>query len=348
MIELYGSYPDGGYALSNERTVALLSGMPGRFKTTTTVQNVTQNVRKGNEVMLDLLQSAIQTQSDPSFKPRQWETVKLLFKQAVLVRLQRVNALQTQLKLSDDETFTAVWKDTIDTLIKAESLGLAPDNSSLELNGMYGLMGLTSYGHGTRSPKVVYELCPASSRFINELAVLRESLWTRHRITEHPAVTTLSPPWPRGLPIQAHWFLGKDPSGWRTSVRIDGEEKSCDIPPFLEKRVHEVVFMQPEQAFSAVPSDDEIQSAIGGFIDDYRLALSLYLSFGAPDLKDKRLQAAWSHAIEQLSGDRMLPIERRSYWREHFVGCGRNRVILDIHFGRISRPQASHVRRRYD
>ncbi|KAM0706072.1 hypothetical protein Q7P35_006620 [Cladosporium inversicolor] len=322
VIELYGSYPDGGYALSNERTLALLSGMPGRFRKATTILQVTQNVRKGNEVMLDLLHSATQTQSDPSFKPRQWETVKLLFKQAVLVRLERVNSLQTQLKLSDDETFTAVWKDTIDTLIKAETLGLASDNSSLELNDMRGPMGLTSYGRGTRSPKVVYELSSASSRFINELAVLRESLWTRHRITEHPAVTTLPPPWPRGLPMQAHWFLGKDPSGWRTSVRTDGQEKSCDMPPFLEKRVHEVVFMQPEQALSTVPSDDEIQSAIGGFIDDYRLTLSLYLSFGAPDLKDERLQAAWSHAIENLSGDRMFPIERRSYWREHFLAAG--------------------------
>ena len=292
VIELYGSYPDGGYALADERTIALLSGMPGRFRHGTTASEVTQNVRKANEVMLDLLDSALQTQSDPSFKPRQWDTVKLLFKQTVLARLERVNSLQARLKLTHEETFTAVWKDTIDTLMKAETLGLAPDNSSLELNGKCGLMGLTFHGRGTRGPKVTYSLSSPSVRFINELAVLRENLWTRHRITEHPAVTTLPPPWPRGLPVQAHWFLGNDPSRWQVSAKMDGEDKSQDPPSFMEMRAYEVVFMRSQLALSAVPADDEMQIAIGGFIDDYRLALSLHLSFGAPKTKGERLQAA--------------------------------------------------------
>ena len=169
VIELYGSYPDGGYAFADKRTVALLSGMPGRFRIGTTVDEVTQNVRKGNEIMLDLLQSAIQTQSDPSFKPRQWETVTLLFRKAVLLRLGRVNILQAQLKMTDEQTFNAVWQDTIDTLIKAETLVLAPDNSSLELNEMDGLMGVTVYDHSSYRRKAVYELSSVSWRFITSL-----------------------------------------------------------------------------------------------------------------------------------------------------------------------------------
>lgn len=322
VIELYGSYPDGGHALADDKTIALLSGMPGRFRHGITALEVTQNVRKGNEVMLDLLESALQTQSDPSFKPRQWETVKLLFKHAVLVRLERVDSLQARLKLTDEQTFAAVWKDTIDTLIKAETLGLAPDNSNLELDNMRGLMGLESYGRNSRRPKVTYSLSSASMRFINELAALRENLWIRHRITEHPAVTTLPPPWPRGLPVQAHWFLGKDPNRWQVSAETNGKDQSHDASSFIEKRAHEVVFMPSELALSVVPADDEMQIAIGRFVDDHRLALSLYLSLGAPETKEERLQAAWSYATEQLSGDRMSSLERRSYWREHFVDAG--------------------------
>lgn len=271
VIELYGSYPDGGYALADDKTIALLSGMPGRFHRGITTSEVNQNVRKGNEVMLTLLDSALQTQNDPSFKPRQWETVKLLFRQTVLARLERVNSLQARLKLTDEQTFTTVWKDTIDTLIKAEVLGLAPENSSLELNGNCGLMGLTFHGRGNRNSKVTYSLSSASVRFINELAVLRESLWSRHRITEHPPVTTLPPPWPRGLPVQAHWFLGKDPTRWQVSAEMNGKDQSQDAPSYLEKRAHDVVFMRSELALSAVPADDEMQVAIGGFIDDSTL-----------------------------------------------------------------------------
>jgi hypothetical protein len=320
VIELYGSYPDGGHAFSDNRTLVLLSGVSGRFRNGTTMDDVTRNVRKGNEIMLDLLQSAIQTQSDPSFKPRQWETITLLFRKAVFARIRRVNALQAQLKLTDEQTFTAVWKDTIDTLIKAETLGLAPDNSSLELKEMDGFLGLTAYGHSAYNREVVYEISSASWRFINELAVLRESLWTRHRITEHPAVTTLPPPWPHGLSIQAHWVFGKDKDRWRFASTVDDNDESS--PSFLENRAREVVFMQSEQALSPVPSDDDMQSAIGDFIDDYRLALKLYLSIGATDKKEERLQAAWSHATEHLSGDRMSALEHLSYWREHFIHAG--------------------------
>jgi hypothetical protein len=320
VVELYGSYPDGGHAFADERTIALLSGMPERFRKGTTMHDVTQNIRKGNEVMLDLLQSAIQTQSDPSFKPRHWETVKLLFMQAVAVRLERVNSLQAQLKLSDEQTYAAVWIDTVVTLIKAETLGLASDNSSLEFNEMNGPMGISAYGRDISSSRTVFELSKASLRFISELAAMRESLWTRHRISEHPAVTTLPPPWPRGLPIQAYWFFTEDLDRWRVSANMTDSEGISSL--FLAKRVHEVVFMQSEHALCPVPSDDEMKTAVGDFIDDYRLALKLYLLFGAPDTKEECLQAAWLHATEHLSGDRMSTLERQSYWRDHFIHAG--------------------------
>ena len=320
VIELYGSYPDGGYALADARTVALLSGMPRKISENTTTDAVIQNVCKGNEVMLDLLHSAIQTQSDPSFKPRQWETVKLLFRKVVLVRLQRVNSLQFQLKLTDEHTFAAIWKDTIDTLIKAETIGLASDNASLELNEMSGLMGLTAYSSDTRAAKVVYELSNASLRFIDELAVLREGLWRRHRVTEHPTVTTLPLPWPRGLPIQAHWFLGNDT--WRVLPSTIDISKCGGALPFLEKRAKEVVLIPSKQALSPVPSDDEVQVAIGKFVDDYRLALKLYLDLDTSIRKETRIRAAWTHATHYISGDRMSNSERQAYWLEHFIEAG--------------------------
>jgi hypothetical protein len=48
----------------------------------------------------------------------------------------------------------------------------------------------------------------------------------------------------------------------------------------------------------------------------------LYLSFGAPETKEGRLQAAWLHATENLSGDRMSTLERQTYWRDHFTHAG--------------------------
>ena len=71
VIELYGSHPGGGHAFADGRTTALLSGMPGRFRGGgPTALEVTQNVRKGNEVMLDLLQSALQDMNVPAPKIR--------------------------------------------------------------------------------------------------------------------------------------------------------------------------------------------------------------------------------------------------------------------------------------
>jgi hypothetical protein len=321
VIELYGAYPDGGQAFADEKTVALLSGMPRKLQTGVTIVDVAKNVHKGNEVMLDLLQSALQTQSDPSFKPWHWQKVKHLFKRVVLIRLERMNSLQVQLKLTDEQMFNAVWKDTVDTLVKAETLGLAPDNSNLELNDMNGLMGFAVYSSGTRADKMVYTLSKASLRFMDELAVLRESLWRLHRVAELPAVTTLPRPWPRGLPIQAHWFLGKDQ--WRILPGKDDTNQSSGALPFLGKKAGEVVLLPSRQALSPVPSDDEVKSAVGQFIDDYRLALKLYLEFGAPSgAQEKRAQAAWTHATHYLSGDRMSVSERQTYWRQLFLDAG--------------------------
>lgn len=322
VVELYGSYPEGGLPFRNKTTIALLSGMPTRFADSTTLAQVTQNVRKGNEVMLDLLQSAIQTQSDPSFQPRHWEAVKVLFREAVLARLQRVNTLQSRLNFTDEQIFAAVWKDTIDALVEAEQLGLFPDNESLELVNISGLMGLEVPGDRMRNTTVTYELSPASLRFIDELAVLRESLWKRHRIAECPAVTSIPPPWPRGLTIQAYWFLPDEAVDKRWSPNKVNEVVGINSSLlFLEKRARDVVFMPSEQALAPPPDDDEIRSAIRAFVDDYRLALRIYLSSGARDKREERLQAAWTHATQALSGSRMSSWELEQYWSDQFTAA---------------------------
>lgn len=325
VIELYGSYPEGGMPFEHEHTIELLSGIPRRFTDAKTTADISQNVRKGNEVMLDLLQSAIQAQSEPSFKPRHWENIKTLFRKAVQLRLKRVNAMQARLRLTDEQTFTCVWKDTTNVLVKAEELGLSPENKSLELVNMGGLMKMEIRERGG---PVRYHPFPATLRFIDELAVLRESLWKRYRVRECPVVATLPPPWPRGLPIQAFWFLRDRDLDESGDEAADEDFDDRDVAgasgkmPFLEQRAKVVVFLSPDHALCPLPKHEETQSAIGQFADNYSLALRLHLSLGGPKQRHQRLEAAWLHATQSLSGERMTVLEREGYWYSTFKAAG--------------------------
>lgn len=321
VVELYGE----GKAFEDERTLRLLSGIPSRFDPDASVHgsehDVQQSVRKGNDVMLTLLQSAIEAQSDSSFKPWHWESIKLLFRRVVGLRLASVNNLQAKLDLTDGATFDCIWRDTITTLIKAEELGLSPDNASLELRNMSGLL---QYGHNPGGHAAVPKdfLSPATLRFIDELAVLRYRLWANHRAKECPAVTALQPPWTRGLHLEALLFPhGADlarhylpEQGWNVGV-------APNVMPFLEKRATDVFFMAPEHALASPPADEETLAAIGTFIDDYSLALYIYVALGKEDERRQRLQDAWMHATQNLSGSRMSTLESVAYWRDPFAAA---------------------------
>ena len=307
--ELYGSSPYGGEVFGNGRTVSLLSGIPERISPDCTLAGVERDVRRGNEIALELLQSAILAQHEPFFQRRHWESVFLLYRKIFMLRLQRVSILQSRLNLTNNQIYSSVWQSTLDSLIKAEEIGLKRENEGLKFNAIGGpLERPSSY---ERRPLTLARLSTATLRFIEELAIRRDRIWAQRRIANDPAVVKLDAPWPRGLPIQALWPLES-----RHDKHLRGME---EFLPFLASKARSVVFMQAEHALR--PKPDSL-SVIGEFVDKYEFALRLYLSWCAPAEKDSRLQSAWVHATETLRGDRMNALESRSYWERTFEGAG--------------------------
>lgn len=332
-MELYGSHPSGGPFFLEENTAMFLSGISIKLSHDTTTSNISQNVRKANQIVLDLLQSAILVQNDPSFKRRHWEKVFLLPRRVIMSRLRHVNALQSRLRLTDDQVFSCVWQDTLDMLIKAEEIGLAEDNEGLEFSQSGGPLAHDYY---SRREDPLPRPSVATAHFIDELSSRRDSLWARQRVIREPAVTTFESPWPRGLPVQSLWFLtdneisGYDQPYYRRNSDWEDKEKkmqACGAHlqhhlPFLEQRVKEVVVLRPENALRPVPTDAETQLAIGSFVDSYPLALKMYLTWCDPAEREKRIQAAWTHATEALRGERMSVLENRHFWKEVFSDAG--------------------------
>jgi hypothetical protein len=215
-------------------------------------------------------------QSEPFFQRRHWESVFLLFRKIVKVRMRRVDMLQSRLKLTDDQVYSTVWQVTLDLLLTAEAIGLKKENEGLKFNDMEGPLKV----YGTE-PFTSTRLSIATLRFIEELAIQRGSIWAQRRIANNPAVATLDAPWPRRLPIQALWFLED-----KDDKRIRGLEHRLS---FLASKAKGVVFLRAEHALRPKPDSS---SVIEDFVDDYACALRLSLSWCTPAEKESRLPKA--------------------------------------------------------
>jgi len=307
--ELYGSSSFGGEVFSDKKTISLLSGIPGRIIQLCTLADVERNIRKGNEVALELLHSAVLAQTEPFFRRRHWEKVFVLYREIVSVRLRKANMIQSRLKLTDDQVYSAMWQPTLDMLLEAEGIGLEQGNEGLKFNETGGPLLL--YGRRPTAPK---HLSTPTLRFMNELAIRRDSIWIQRRVVANPAVATLDEPWPRGLPIQKLWFLKS-----KDATRMHGLEAQIS---FLARTAEDVVFLPADLVLRPKPCDEQTLLAIGDCVDSYPFALRLYLSWCTPAEKHDRLQRAWVHATETLRGDRMTALESRSYWKFTFAEAG--------------------------
>ena len=138
-----------------------------------------------------------------------------------------------------------------------------------------------------------------------------------------PAVAALEPPWPRGLPIQClmgpfHEFI----------------LKSYAQTPFIAERATGVVMADPTIALVEVSTNKETRRSIGQFIDRFDVALEVYVMQCPPGHEqERRVHAAWSHAINVLSHGRpatslhsirskismrMSESEAELFWRKEF------------------------------
>lgn len=293
--QLYGA----DSLLRNAETLSLLSGIPERPTAASERELIKADVRKGNEIALLLLETAVMCQNEPSFYATHWSVVQHLFADIFQVRLQRIRRLRSQLSLSEAETAKLVWEPTLSALLQAESLGIDDRNQHLQFSDIYGpLYVWRDIDALNPDPSVLW--------FLNELAVRRDALWQERRCKVHPGVMTLEAPWPRGLPVQA--LLSAQINGKTTAERL----------PYVMERAKSVVFMPREDALRAIPDDEEDRAAIGCFVEDYRSALKIYISWCDRQEQRRRSTEAWHYATTQLSEIRLSPQEAILYWQEVF------------------------------
>ena len=72
--------------------------------------------------------------------------------------------------------------------------------------------------------------------------------------------------------------------------------------PFIADRAAEVVFANPVIVLVEIADDKATRRAVGQFVDSFNTALAIYIMQCPPgDEQDKRVQAAWSYAVNVLS-----------------------------------------------
>lgn len=296
--QFYGS----NSPLRRPDTISLLSGIPERPTQATTRDVVKGNICKGNDVVLLLWETAAMCQNEPSFYATHWSEVQHLFADIVQARIQRIKKLKTRLNLSNDETINLVWEPTIHALLDAEELGIDERNKALQFDDMNGPLDIWG-------DVVATDPDPTVLWFIDELARRRDALWQQQRCKMHTNVMTLEAPWPRGLPVQA-----------LLSVYRDGKVSGEGLP-FITECARNVVFMPAEKALRELPESKEDRAAIGSFVEDYQIALKIFVSSSSKKERPSKAHAAWQHATRDLSEARLSPREAMLYWTDIFDGA---------------------------
>ena len=78
--------------------------------------------------------------------------------------------------------------------------------------------------------------------------------------------------------------------------------KSYAQTPFIAERAAGVVMADPAIALVEAPEDKEMRRSIGQFVDNFGVALEVYVMQVPPGReRDQRVHAAWCHAIDSLS-----------------------------------------------
>ncbi|KAM3415034.1 hypothetical protein BST61_g10169 [Cercospora zeina] len=263
--------------------------------------DVHRDVQQANKICHELLETACEAVGEPSFARHNWIGILGLMNAVVHSRLEHVNALQDKLQLSDDDFYDLVWKDTLEVCVTLETTGLQDVNADLEFNNVGGpLCNTADWGTlpSIDNPR------PATLRFLDQLAVRRNTLWKSYRQAERPAVLALPDPHPRGLPFQ-----------YLLPVSLVKCQDAA-LVPYLKERARQAVEIKPEFALSAPPEDEETITAIGPFVENYRMALKFYTCWSS----DRTATAldAWKHATHALSAGRMSPEEAICFWSPIF------------------------------
>ncbi|KAL7941987.1 hypothetical protein V8C42DRAFT_355121 [Trichoderma barbatum] len=302
-----------GNALNMKEVSDLLAVLPAERNTlTVSVEELSRRIHSANEILQNLLDTAIMGTNEPSFSAWDWNHVFDLISRAICSRIDGVNDFQDRTKLSDDVLYQAVWQPTSALLKKLLPNILGPPN---EMFGGRGYSTLSCIK--VNKPETLRE---PTIKFLDHLAEFYDSMWTELRLRETPALVTADEIWPKGLTLQhLTYYFGP----------------ALHYMPYARPRIEAVVFMNPLKVLQPVQVDEETQLAIGTFIDSWAAALQLYIQMPGQLAKEEqrkeRISRAWWQATVNLSKGRMSPEEAERFWWPVFedVGVKKNEVGIN-------------------
>ncbi|KAF7184921.1 hypothetical protein HII31_13733 [Pseudocercospora fuligena] len=304
-------------SLHRERSLELLCGFTEKTEAEdSTPHKVSESVRKASLICEELLQTACEALTEPSFQPYHWTAATQLMDLVVQKRLARVNDLQDSMSLSDEQVFEVVWQDTIAVCLRMERIGLDEKYANLGFNSVGGpLLSIPKFSSHTRH--VLTKPRPAALRFIDTIARQRNQTWTEYRPTQYPAASALPALYPKGLSID---YLIP------TEIGKDGLGYSDTAVPYLRARAEQIVFVRAEDAQSVQVESDEIDQAIGPFEENWKKALEVFVASSSD--RSSAAMVAWKHAVGPLSAFRLDPVEAFLFWSPVFQD---SLSALDLH-----------------
>jgi len=262
--------------------------------------HVDTKILQANRVVMQVLETAAMLSREPGFDLSQVSDALRLHNGVVSARLRNVGALIARELITDDWAQRHVWAPTTSLLLDIERFLLGESHTSLGHGNIAGPLGGDFSGLETgRSRHVCW--------FLDRLAKERDLLWREHRARQKPATVTLPTVWPRGLAVQQLFDFDFDGPGVRLS----------DMPYYLS-RLQSVVFATDEGLLKPCPADEEVQDAIGPFVDSYRYALDRLVNLSNQSQRAQLVAKAWEHATTTLTANRMSPVEATLFWKKVF------------------------------
>ena len=279
-------------SLLTKEGIDLLSGINIDEYGRPTVNVDSWRVAEANEILMKLFRIACSALSEPSFFIHDWSAVKSIYGLVVERRMELTSLLQTRSDISEKILHDAVWKSTIDTLLELEKSACKPENERLLFNFAAGPLSQSRLSFSPVARPTTYS--SASYRFLDVLAQARDELWKEIRPFNHPAVVSLPRPWPRGLPIQCF------------TVPFDvATTKAQGLTSFISSRAADIIFVPENHAKASLPDEEETRAAIGLYVDNYDIALQIYVKqIPKGPARDKRIARAWRHALSSLADQR--------------------------------------------
>lgn len=206
--------------IGSAKSVALLAGIP---KGPDQIQKfgaagISVRVIESNKVIFQILEIASSAQKEPSFRRQDWEAAVDLLSNVVRSRFCRTQALQQDLRLSDEEVYDLVFRETLSLAIKIEKLSIQPGLEILLRARNHDPLKLLSCHDDiddmTKGPCL---------RFVDEFTRARDAITKDYRRSTTPVVfpdLNILHPVSEDYEIKSAFGFGSYIEGYRSALSI--------------------------------------------------------------------------------------------------------------------------------